>query len=95
MKSWLPFGLMFLVCFGGVFAALRLNQQLENANGPASLDAFVKNPARQLPEGRWGDRFRGIGQQDSAGGSQRGRFPRVAVFFQCATRKPGLRSDHH
>src|SRR5688572_16052610 len=34
MKSWLPFGLMFVVCFGGVFAALRLNDQMENAGGP-------------------------------------------------------------
>jgi S1-C subfamily serine protease len=51
MKSWLPFGLMFLVCFGGVFAALRLNNQLENADGPASLDAFVKTQPVNYPKG--------------------------------------------
>lgn len=41
MKNWLPFGLMFLMCFGGVFAALRLNHQLESSGGPKSLQALV------------------------------------------------------
>ena len=50
MKSWLPFGLMFLVCFGGVFAALRLNDQLENNKGAASLDALVKSEPVNYPK---------------------------------------------
>lgn len=48
---WLPFGLMFLVCFGGVFAALRLNDQWERNEGPASLDALVKSKPIQYPKG--------------------------------------------
>lgn len=47
---WLPFGLMFLVCFGGVFAALRLNDQMERSEGPASLDALVKTQPVQYPK---------------------------------------------
>lgn len=48
---WLPFGLMFLVCFGGVFAALRLNDQIERREGPSSLDALVNSKPIQYPKG--------------------------------------------
>jgi S1-C subfamily serine protease len=50
MKNWLPFGLMFVVCFGGVFAALRLNEQIEAGNGPESLDALVKSQPIDYPK---------------------------------------------
>ncbi|MDQ2985256.1 MAG: trypsin-like peptidase domain-containing protein [Armatimonadota bacterium] len=51
MKNrWLPFGLMFLVCFGGVFAALRLNDQIEKTEGPASLNALVETKPVQYPK---------------------------------------------
>jgi S1-C subfamily serine protease len=57
--SWLPFGLMFLVCFGGVFAALRLNDQMERSEGPASLDALVKSQPIKYPSGSSGADFEG------------------------------------
>ena len=50
MKNWLPFGLMFLVCFGGVFAALRLNDRMNSQGGPASLDALVKSQPIDYPK---------------------------------------------
>ncbi|MGI8922813.1 MAG: S1C family serine protease [Fimbriimonadales bacterium] len=41
-NRWLPYSLMFLVCFGGVFAALALHDRLQGTSGAKSLSQFAE-----------------------------------------------------